>query len=164
MNLFSWYKADSAPAISRRRLFSAGGGFGLFCLIGNTRAHVLESQTVDQPPEQSDNAFIERAFQMRDRALALGDQAYGAAVVRNGRIIGESWSRVILDQDPTAHAEMSAVRDAARREGANALTGAILYSSSPPCSMCQAAANWVGIGKMIYGRDATDGGPPRNCG
>ena len=100
---------------------------------------------------------------MRDRARELGDQTYGAVIVHNDLIIGESWSRVILDGDPTAHAEMSALRDAAKRFGSEALRGAILYSSSHPCSMCQAAAEWVGISTMIYGRGATIGGSPRSC-
>ena len=76
---------------------------------------------------------------------------------------GEPWSRVRLDEDPTAHAEMSALRDAAKRSGPGALRGAVLYSSSHPCSMCQAAADWVGIATMIYGGSATNAGPPRSC-
>jgi tRNA(Arg) A34 adenosine deaminase TadA len=117
-----------------------------------------------QPSEKTDAAFIKRAFDMRDRASELGDQTFGAVIVRDGKIIGESWSRVLLDEDPTAHAEMSALRDAAKRFGSEALRGATLYSSSHPCSMCQAAADWVGISTMIYGQGAIDGGSPRSCG
>ena len=66
---------------------------------------------------------MERAFAMRQRALDAGDQAYGAIVVRDGRIVGEAPSRVVTARDPTAHAEMEAIRDAARRLGTVSLVG-----------------------------------------
>ena len=100
---------------------------------------------------------------MRRLAIEYGDQAFGAVVVRRGRIIGQSWSRVILDQDPTGHAEMSAIRDAAARLNNGNLSGATLYSSSRPCPMCEAAAYWSGIDKMIHGEDAINAGRPRLC-
>jgi tRNA(Arg) A34 adenosine deaminase TadA len=118
---------------------------------------------IDQPADPGDAAFIRRAFEMRRLAVEQGDQAYGAVVVRHGTIIGQSWSRVILDRDPTGHAEMAAIRDAARRLADRNLRGAILYSSSRPCPMCEAAAYWAGIETMIYGEDATSAGPPQLC-
>jgi tRNA(Arg) A34 adenosine deaminase TadA len=83
--------------------------------------------------------------------------------VRDGAIIGQSWSRVILDNDPTGHAEISAIRDAARRAGSRDLSGAIIYSSSRPCPMCEAAAYWARIDQMIYGRGTANAGVPRLC-
>ncbi len=148
--------------VSRRNLLTKISGIGLASLLGSARARSSIHSLV-QPSESTDEAYIERAFLMKHLAIEEGDQAYGAVVVNYGEIIGESWSRVVIDQDPTAHAEMSAIRDAARRFGSSNLRGAILYSSSPPCAMCQAAANWVGIKTMIYGRSATKGGPPRSC-
>jgi guanine deaminase len=142
---------------------AALSGIGLTGLFVTSRARSADHPLV-QPGEPTDAAFIARAFSMKNRAIELGDQGYGAVVVSGGQIIGESWSRVYLDQDPTAHAEMCALRDAAKRSGSAALRGAVLYSSSHPCSMCQAAANWVGIATMIHGRSATDAGPPRSCG
>ena len=117
-----------------------------------------------QPQSPGDEAFIERAFDMRRLAVEQGDQAYGAVVVRDARIIGQSWSRVILDQDPSGHAEMSAIRDAALRKHSRDLSGAVLYSSSRPCPMCEAAAYWAGIENMVYGRDIRQIGTPRLCG
>lgn len=103
---------------------------------------------------------MERAFAMRQRALAAGDQAYGAIIVRDGRIVGEAPSRVVTARDPTAHAEMEAIRDAARRLGTASLVGCSMFSSSRPCPMCRTAAYWAGVARLYHGPAAEDGGPP----
>ena len=105
--------------------------------------------------------FIEAAFRMRDEAVRAGDQAYGAVMVKDGRIIGFGPSRVVLKNDFTAHAEREAIREAQARLGSRDLSGCILYSSSRPCSQCEAAAADANIARMIFGRGATDAGPPR---
>jgi tRNA(Arg) A34 adenosine deaminase TadA len=165
MGFFQW-RSDVTAIISRRKLLMAAGGIGIFSLFGKAAAqYPSRREEIDLNVDRdNDNFFIRRAFELRDRARELGDQAYGAVVVLNGQIVGESISRVILDEDPTGHAEMSALRDAAKKHGSGALIGATLYSSGRPCSMCQAAADWVGILKMIYGRNAIDGGAPCSCG
>src|SRR2546422_8210196 len=86
------------------------------------------------PPEHRD--FIDVAFRMKDEAVRLGDQPFGAVVVRDGRIIGYGPSRVILKQDPTAHAEREAMREAQARLGTSDLSGCVLYSTSRPCPAC----------------------------
>ena len=100
---------------------------------------------------------------MQRLASDKGDQAYGAVIVRDGIIVGQSWSRAVLDTDPTGHAEMSAIRDAAARLGNSNLAGCILYSSSRPCPMCEAAAYWAGIAAMVHGRELSDAGGPQLC-
>ncbi|MBM3556998.1 MAG: nucleoside deaminase [Alphaproteobacteria bacterium] len=114
-----------------------------------------------QPPQPEARGFMARAFDMRRKAEAAGDQGYGAVVAREGRIIGQAPSAVVTRQDPTAHAEMEALRDAASRLGRRDLAGAVLYSSSRPCPMCEAAAYWAGIERMIHGEGLTDAGRPR---
>ncbi len=121
-------------------------------------------ENILQPVQKTGAAFIERAFVMQRQALDDGDQGYGAVIVRNGIIVGQAPSRVLRRRDPTAHAEMEAIRDAARRLGSRDLGGCRLYSSSKPCPMCEAAAYWAGIERMVYGRSASDGGRPRLCG
>lgn len=150
-----------------KRLFLSAVGVGAI-LAGSFRsrpvsAHQLANTSIHQPPTPGDRTFIDRAFEMRKLAVTYGDQAYGAIVVRDDAIIGQSWSRVILDQDPTGHAEMSAIRDAAFRSKNRHLSNSILYSSSRPCPMCEAAAYWAGIDQMIYGSDAIKAGPPKLC-
>ncbi len=116
-----------------------------------------------QPAKPGPAAFAARAADMRRLAVQRGDQAYGAVVVMNGRIVGEGVSAVITDRDPTAHAEMQAIRDAARRLGTNDLSGCDLYGTSRACPMCAAAAYWARIGRLYHGDGPTNDGPPRLC-
>jgi len=124
----------------------------------------IDLAPIDQPETSTDRSFIERAFQMRTQAIKIGDQAYGAIVVRDGIIVGQAASHVVVNQDPTAHAEMEAIRDAAHRLGSRDLSGCTLYSSSPACPMCEAAAYWADIDRMVSGESAYDGGHPSLCG
>ncbi len=144
----------------RRFLAGVGSAAALSPVLADVAA---ASPEIDQPADAGEAAFLARAFEMRDLASAKGDQPYGAVVVRGARIIGQSWSRVILDTDPTGHAEISAIRDAARRTGRRDLAGAVLYASSRPCPMCEAAAYWAGISRMVHGPGGTDAGAPRLC-
>lgn len=150
---------------SRRALLrSAGALCAMAAGWGRVRAEGPDD-AIAQPKNADARAFVDRAFDMRDRAAVSGDQAYGAVVVDpSGRIVGQAPSRVVVSGDPTAHAEMEAIRDAARRLGTRNLGGHVLYSSSRPCPMCEAAAYWAGISAMIHGRSATDAGVPRLCG
>jgi tRNA(Arg) A34 adenosine deaminase TadA len=106
-------------------------------------------------------ALMERAFEMRRRAIARGDQPFGAVIVKDGRIVGEGVSAVVTDNDPTAHAEMQAIRDAARRLGTRDLTGCEMYGTSRACPMCEAGAHWARVARMYYGASIIDAGAPR---
>ena len=123
-----------------------------------------EEEAFLQPSRPTAAKFMERAFEMRHTALQRGDQAYGAVIVRNNQIVGQSWSRVVIDRDPTGHAEMSAIRDAARRLDSRDLTGAAMFSSSRPCPMCESAAYWAGIDQLVYGHNLDNAGSPKLCG
>lgn len=105
--------------------------------------------------------FIAEAFRQREIAMGAGDQAYGAVVVRAGVIIGFGPSRVIQDRNEDAHAERVAIADAQRRSGATSLAGAVLYSSSRPCRLCERAAAAAMIDRMVHGAAAVDAGAPR---
>ena len=101
-----------------------------------------------------------RARELRDAAVRAGDQPYGAVVLQGERIVGEGPSRVVTANDPTAHAEMEAIRDAARRLATRDLAGCLLVSTSRPCRMCEAAAGWARIERMVHGNALTDAGRP----
>jgi tRNA(Arg) A34 adenosine deaminase TadA len=105
--------------------------------------------------------FINAAFNMKAVAIAAGDQAYGAVVVKNRRIVGLGPSRVVQKKDQNAHAEREAIADAQVKLSTRDLGGAILYSTSHPCARCEAVARKANIARMIYGPNATDAGPPR---
>ena len=105
--------------------------------------------------------LMARAFEMRRLAEAAGDQPYGAVVVKDRVIVGESPSRVVTARNVDAHAEREAIRLAQARLGTRLLAGCVLVSSSRPCGLCEKAAHEAGIARMIYGEQLTDGGPPR---
>ena len=107
------------------------------------------------------HAAMRRAEAMRDQALRAGDQPFGAVVLCGDRVVAEAPSRVVTATDPTAHAEMEAIRDAARRLRTRDLSACVLVSTSRPCRMCEAAAAWAGITRMIHGESLTDAGAPR---
>jgi len=82
---------------------------------------------------------------------------FGAVVVRRGKIVGRGWNRVTSTNDPTAHAEVTAIRDACLRLKTFRLEECEIYASCEPCPMCLAAIYWARIGKIVYagsGRDA----------
>jgi len=107
-----------------------------------------------------DRRWYEAAEAMRRLALSGGDQPYGAVVVQNGRIVGQAPSRVRQRNDPNAHAEREAMREVRERFGAEVLRGAVLYSTSRPCALCEAAAAQAGIARMIHGAGLQDAGAP----
>lgn len=126
-------------------------------------AATLVSAELEQPETPGPVGFAERAFEMRRLSIERGDQPYGAVVVKDGLVVGEGVSAVVTSSDPTAHAEMEAIRDAARRLGSADLSGAELYGSSRACPMCTAAAYWARIARLYFGSAPSDGGAPRLC-
>lgn len=129
---------------NRRRLLA---GLSLAPFTGVTGAASVAAQPapgaatppIEQPAEKTKAAFLARARALRDQAVKEGDQAYGAVVVRNGVIVGEGRNYVVLQNDPTAHSELLAVRDAARRLGTRDLSDCDVYSTATSCPMCQGA-------------------------
>ena len=101
-----------------------------------------------------------RARALRDQAVRSGDQPFGAVVLRGDQIVGEAPSRVVTAGDPSAHAEMEAIRDAARRLRSRALSGCVLVSTSRPCRMCESAAASARIERMVHGDALNDAGAP----
>jgi tRNA(adenine34) deaminase len=97
---------------------------------------------------------MSRAIALAHRAADEGEVPVGAVVVREGRIIGEGHNRPIAGHDPTAHAEIAALRDAAARVGNYRLPGTTLYVTLEPCVMCAGAIVHARVARVIYG--ATD--------
>jgi tRNA(Arg) A34 adenosine deaminase TadA len=81
---------------------------------------------------------------------------FGAVVVREGQIVGAGWNRVTSANDPTAHAEIVAIRDACSRLGTFCLSGCDLYTSCEPCPMCLAATFWARIDRIYYAATRED--------
>jgi tRNA(Arg) A34 adenosine deaminase TadA len=100
---------------------------------------------------EQDDAFLARAVELAARGSEAGDGGpFGAVIVYQGKIIGEGWNRVVAANDPTAHAEINAVRAACATLGSFHLTGCVLYASSEPCPMCLAALYWARIERIVF--------------
>ena len=100
----------------------------------------------------SGEAFMRRAIILaREAAAKPGSSPIGCVIVRDGAIIGEGYNQVDHLHDPTAHAEVVAMRDAGAREGRSRFAGATLYSTLQPCGMCTMASIWAGIGRIVFG-------------
>lgn len=96
--------------------------------------------------------FMSRAIELARDGMRGGlGGPFGAVVVRDGSIIGEGCNRVISTNDPTAHGEITAIRDACRRVGSFSLEGCEIYTTGQPCPMCLGAVYWARIGTIYYG-------------
>ena len=144
--------------IAQRRLF-LGRCVGLASVVAIAPVYARQLALQEQA-RAGHEQFITQALRMKKQALSAGDQPYGAIVVKDNRVVGFGPSRVINNQDPTAHAEMEAIRDAARKLGTRDLSGCILYSTSRPCRMCETAAYWANISTMYFGDIPSRGGKP----
>ena len=101
--------------------------------------------------------FLRRAIALSlDGVNADQGGPFGAVVVLDGRIVGEGYNRVTSTNDPTAHAEVVAIRQACAALGRFHLDGAVLFTSCEPCPMCLAAAYWAHIAKIYYGNGRED--------
>ena len=99
---------------------------------------------------ERDGAWLARAVELAVENASAGGRPFGAVVVLDGRIVGEGVNRYVADGDPTAHAEVEAIRDASRRLRTARLDGATLAASTEPCPMCQAAALLAGIERVVF--------------
>ena len=98
-----------------------------------------------------DVAFMREALALALRAAAEGEVPVGAVLVRDGTAIGAGWNRPIASHDPTAHAEIGALRDAAQRVGNYRLPGTTLYVTLEPCPMCAGAIVHARVARVVYG-------------
>ncbi len=99
----------------------------------------------------ADDRWMRHALSLAGRAAERGEVPVGAVLVHNGQVIGEGWNRPIGLHDPSAHAEMLAMREAAARIGNYRLTGTTLYVTLEPCVMCAGAIVHARIGRLVFG-------------
>ncbi|MBP0465667.1 nucleoside deaminase [Roseomonas sp. PWR1] len=100
--------------------------------------------------------FMRRAIALSCQGVAEGGGPFGAVVVKDGRIVGEGRNAVVPTRDPTAHAEVVAIRAACAALGTHDLSGAVIYTSCEPCPMCLGAVWWARITEIVYGNDRAD--------
>jgi tRNA(Arg) A34 adenosine deaminase TadA len=107
--------------------------------------------------DQRDETFMTEALKLAQRSVEQGDGGpFGAVIVRDGRIIGHGWNQVIKRNDPTAHGEILAIRDACNNAASYHLPGSVLYTTCEPCPMCLSAAYWAHVDRLVYAATADD--------
>ncbi len=100
-----------------------------------------------------DERWMQEAIAEASKAQAAGEVPVGAVVILDGEIVGRGGNRNLRDSDPTAHAEIVALREAGRRVGNHRLVGADLYCTIEPCAMCAGAMIHARVGRLVYGAD-----------
>lgn len=103
-----------------------------------------------------DDTFLAQAVDLATANVTAGGGPFGALVVRDGLVVATGVNRVTRDLDPSAHAEVTAIRDAARAIGDHSLAGCVLYTSCEPCPMCLATALWARLDRVVYAADRHD--------
>ncbi len=100
--------------------------------------------------------LMRMAIRLSEENVAAGGGPFGAVIAREGKVIATGTNRVTPDCDPTAHAEVSVIRAAARKLGTFDLSGCEIYTSCEPCPMCFGAIYWARLDRMYYGNDKHD--------
>lgn len=100
--------------------------------------------------KMSHEEYLQMALDTARESVEEGGGPFGAVVVKDGKIIAKAANRVVLDADPTAHAEILAIREAARKLRSYNLSGCVLYASAEPCPMCMGAIYWSCIDSTYY--------------
>lgn len=99
---------------------------------------------------------MSRAIRLSEESVERGGGPFGAVIARNGEIVAEAANSVTIDHDPTAHAEVRAIRLAARRLGTHDLSGCEIFTSCEPCPMCLGAIYWARLDRIFYACDRVD--------
>ena len=152
---------SNVRVIARRDFLVAGAAVAAGACMGGTAAFA-ETAKNDLKPGQAvteeDRQYMRLALQQMRQAGVIDKTGgpFGAVVVRDGQILAKAGNSVMRDHDPSAHAEVNAIREACRKVGSPNIPNAVLYSSCEPCPMCYSTAYWARIGKILYAASWTD--------
>ncbi|MFT4204818.1 MAG: nucleoside deaminase [Chitinophagaceae bacterium] len=106
---------------------------------------------------EPDNQYMQEAVALSREHMQKGEGGpFGCVIVKDGSVVGRGWNSVLATHDPTAHAEVMAIRDACQRLGTFQLAGCDLYTSCEPCPMCLGAIYWARPDRVFYANDKTD--------
>jgi tRNA(Arg) A34 adenosine deaminase TadA len=118
--------------------------------------HKYGLDIIFQMERELDERYLREAISLAETSVEEGGGPFGAVVVCNGEVIGRGSNRVTRDNDPTAHAEVEAIREACQHLGNFQLSGCVLYVNCEPCPMCLAAAYWARLDAVYYAASAED--------
>ena len=142
-------------AVSRRRFLLSGTAAGAGGALAMNQALARDPKGGDKPTTpitDQDRDYMRQAIQLMRQAGVVDRTGgpFGAVLVRDGKVLAASGNSVARDNDPSAHAEVNAIRIACRAVGSPNIPGAVLYSSCEPCPMCYSAAYWARVSKVYY--------------
>jgi len=123
-----------------------------------TKLSLNTSPSVSAVSAAGDERWMEEALRCAQRALEAGEVPVGAVVVCDGQVVGRGWNRNLIDRDPTAHAEIVAMREAGRILGNHRLGACELFATIEPCAMCAGAAVHARLRRLVYGANDTKAG------
>lgn len=107
----------------------------------------------------NDKALLQRAIDLACQSVAQGGEPFGAVLVQDGIVLAEAMNQAHIDHDPTAHAEIQALRTASREQARFSHSGSVMYASGKPCPMCMAAMVNAGVERVVFCADDEIGGP-----
>jgi guanine deaminase len=152
-------------AVARREFLFAGAAAAAGACMAATGAHA-EVGATDMPADvkpavaatEQDREYMRLALKQMRQAGVIDKTGgpFGAVVVLNGKILATAGNSVMRDNDPSAHAEVNAIREACRKTGSPHIDNATLYSSCEPCPMCYSTAYWARVGKIFYAASYAD--------
>ena len=149
-------------AVSRRRFLlssTAAGAGGAYLGMNQALAREPKSDSKSIPQVTDlDRDYMRQAIQLMRQAGVVDKTGgpFGAVIVRDGKVLAASGNSVMRDNDPSAHAEVNAIRIACRAVGSPNIPGAVLYSSCEPCPMCYSIAYWARVSKIFYAASWSD--------
>lgn len=117
----------------------------------------MERQTLTARAMKTDDHFLRAAIALAHANVAVGGRPFGAVIVRGGEIVATGVNDVIGSHDPTAHAELAAIRAASQALGTADLSDCAVFASGQPCPMCMAAMRLAGVGAVTYAYSNEDG-------
>lgn len=153
---------DNSPEeLSRRSLIRGSVGLLACGAVGSLTTDAWAAHEAQAPAPADPSAeerFMRRAIELSRLGLKKGGDGrpFAAVIVKDGAIVGEGWSRVVTDHDPTAHGEVLAIRDAGQRLKTNILKDCQIYTTGQPCPMCLCAIYWSRIERIYYGFSVED--------
>ena len=142
----------SSARVMERRDFLAASAALVTAAVAGTGAASAQTPVASKPVTDEDRKHMSEAIRLMRQAGVIDKTGgpFGAVVVRNGEVLSASGNSVLRDNDPSAHAEVNAIRAACKKVGAPNLKGATLYSSCEPCPMCYATAYWARLDRIYY--------------
>jgi tRNA(adenine34) deaminase len=121
--------------------------------VGHLILPITMSTVAAQRRTVTDELWMEEALRAAQRALEMGEVPVGAIVLCEGKVVGRGWNRNLADSDPTAHAEIVALREAGKNLGNHRLGDCELFATIEPCAMCAGAMVHARLKRLVYGAD-----------